>query len=240
MYIAICDDDKQYLAKVDKYMQRFQKTFGDVKWRLFERAEDVWEYYKRNGNKFDVLITDIEMGEMSGIELANSVRERDRNVIIFYMTNYTEYAVKCFRAEPLNFWVKPLSYKVVSEDLQRAHDRILQSREYVTIIENRERKDIKYNDIIYLETWGKKTLIHTCRHDYKTNKSLSDFQRELDKDRFVRVNQTYIINYEYVRDFTKNSIEIYDVNGSMPIGRTYMEDWRKGFMNYNRRRLLEK
>lgn len=239
MYIAICDDEDEYIKILDEFLVRLQQTYHGLKWKIFKCAEDVLNFYQRNGNRFDILITDIEMGNISGIELANTVRNRDRNVIIFFLTSYREYAIQCFRAEPLNFWVKPLLYDIIQEDFKRAYSRIVQSQEYITIIENREVKEIKYDDILYFEAWGKKTLIHTLMCDYTTNKSLSHFQKELDGNHFVRVNQTYIINFAYIESFSDTSLELKSVQGSIPIGRTYLNDWKKGLMRYKKRRLLE-
>ncbi|MDO5398434.1 MAG: LytTR family DNA-binding domain-containing protein [bacterium] len=240
MYVAICDDEIEYIKILEEFLVSLQKVYQGLKYKVFKCAEEVLEYYKRNGNKFDILITDIEMKDVSGVELANTVRSHDRNVIIFFLTSYREYAIQCFRAEPLNFWVKPLSYDVMREDFKRAYSRIIQSQEYITIVENRKVKEIRYDDIVYFEAWGKKTLIHTVIGEYTTNKSLSKFKEELDSNHFVRVSQTYIVNFAYVKNFSDKSLEMNGVNGSILIGRTYQSEWKKGMIKYKRRRLLDK
>ncbi len=240
MYVAICDDENEYIKALENFLLILQQTYTGLKWKAFKCAEDVRKFYQRNGNRFDILITDIELGKMSGIDLANAVRERDRNVIIFYLTSYTEYALQCFRAEPLNFWVKPLSFDIIRDDFKRAYERILRSQKYITITENRKATDVKYDDIVYFETWGKKTLVHTTIRDYKTNRSLAEFQKELDPDCFVRVSQTYIINFAYIKSFSDDSIELNNAVGRMPIGRTYSNDFKRGLMRYKRERLLGK
>lgn len=240
MYVAICEDENEYIRILEDYLSRLKLIYAGLKWKTFGCAEDLWDFYRRNGNKFDILITDIEMGKMSGIDLANAIRGRDKNVIIFYLTSYTEYAVQCFRAEPLNFWVKPLSFEIIEDDFKRAYSRILQSQKYITIIENRESIDIKYDDILYLETWGKKTLVHTLICDHKTNKSLSEFQKELDSNCFVRVSQTYIVNLAYIKSFSYDSIKLENTAGRMSIGRTYLNDFKKRLIRYKRERLVGK
>lgn len=240
MYIAVCDDEDEYIKTLEEYLERLMEVYSGLSWKVFKSAEEILDHYQRNGNTFDILITDIEMGGMSGVELANKIRSRDRRIIIFFLTSYREYAIQCFRAEPLNFWVKPLSYDVIKEDFERAHRRILQSQKYISFTENRKEIEVGYDDILYFEAWGKKTLIHTRIGEYTTNRSLSKLWEELDSDYFVRVSQTYIINFAYVESFSDGSIKLKEINGSIKIGRTYLNDWRKGIMRYKKRRLLEK
>lgn len=238
MYAAICDDEKECIEHIEKCLVRLQDIYHDLKWKTFGCAEEVLEFYKRNGNKFDILITDIEMKDISGVELANSIRSRDRNVIIFFLTGHTEYAIQCFRAEPMNFWVKPVSYEIIKEDFGRAKRRMLQDNEYITITENRQSNKIKYCDIVYLEKSDRKTIIHTKEYDYKTNKSLSEFQKELSCDNFVRIYQTYIVNLAYVKSFTEKIVELKGRDELLPVGRTYMEELKRALIRYKERRLL--
>ena len=104
MRVAICDDETEVIKKLAGYIDRFASEYGNIKTKTFHSAEDVVDYYKTNGNVFDVLITDIELGSSDGIELADWVRNRDENVYIFFITSHTEYAIHCFRPCPLNFW----------------------------------------------------------------------------------------------------------------------------------------
>jgi len=238
MYIAICDDEITYIEQLEEYLVRLRDIYHNLRWKVFKNAENIFEFYQRNGNKFDILITDIELDNISGVELANAIRERDKNIIIFFLTNYKEYAIQCFRAEPLNFWVKPVSYDVLCEDFKRAYSRITQSQEYIPIIENRQIKEVKYCDIIYLEKWERKTIVHTPIYDYKTNKSLSDFQKNLDMKLFARIYQTYIINLSYVVNFSNSGVKLKGVNEMLPIGRTYLEEFKKKLIRYKERRLL--
>lgn len=239
MYIAVCDDNAPCVDILEKYFDKLQSKHKELKWKCFRSAEDVLGFYGNNGNKFDVLITDIEMEGMSGVELANNIRNRDEGVIIFFLTGHSEYAPECFYSEPMNFWLKPVSFETVKSDLNRARKRIARKGEYISVIENRREYNVPCDDIIYVEKWGRKIIIHVKYGEYRINKSLADLQRELDTVKFIRVNQTFIVNMAYVRSLTKDEITLKDISGTIPIGRVYADSVKRGFIKYKERSLTE-
>lgn len=239
MYVAICDDETAHISYIEEYLVKLKSFYPSLKWKIFNSAEKTLEFYLSNGNKFDILITDIEMDNINGVDLANIVRKRDQNVIIFFLTSHKEYAIQCFKAEPMNFWLKPLSFDVIETDFKRAYKRINQSQEFITITENRQSYDVKYCNIIYLEKWERKTIIHTKAYEYKTNKSLTNFQSELDPNVFVRVNQSYIVNMQYIKKYSDTFLQLKENIGSIQVGRNYLFTLRKKFIQYKERRMLE-
>lgn len=238
MYVAICDDEVTHISQIENHLIQLKNTYSNLKWKIFNSAEKLLEFYQRNGNKFNILITDIEMGKMNGVELANIIRNKDQDIIIFFLTSHRDYAIQCFRAEPMNFWLKPLSFDVMNTDFQRAYKRINQSKKFITIIEKRQVYEVRYNNIVYLEKWERKTVIYTKSYEYRTNKSLADFQKELDSNIFVRVNQSYIVNMQYIKELSDTDLQLKGIIGSIKIGRNYLAALKKKFMQYKERRLL--
>lgn len=234
MYIAVCDDEKECRDNIEKHLTKLKRIYK-IKYESFRSAEELLEFYKENGNIFDVLITDIEMQDMNGIELANIVRERDKGVVIFFLTSHTEYAIQCFRPEPMDFWVKPVDFDTVKSDIKRAYEKIDQSVQSIKITEKRTSIRLRYNDIIYLEKLDRKTLIHTKEKTYITNKLLSEYCRQLRSDMFVRIYQSYIVNVEYIKVLKDEEVELYEVNRKLPVGRTYASDLRDIFINFKER-----
>lgn len=238
MYVAICDDETAHISEIENHLIQLKNTYSNIKWKTFNSAEALLEFYQRNGNKFNILITDIEMDEMNGVELANIIRSKDQDIIIFFLTGHRDYAIQCFRAEPMNFWLKPLSFDVIADDFKRAYSRIAQSQRFINIIENRQVYEVRYNNIIYLEKWERKTIIYTRSYEYRTNKSLADFQKDLDSNIFVRTNQSYIVNMQYIMEISDGYLQLKDGIGSIQIGRNYLSILKKKFIQYKERRLL--
>lgn len=232
MRVAICDDEAEVINKLTGYINRFASEYGNIKIKKFNSAEDVVEYYKTNGNVFDVLITDIELGSADGVELAGWVRNRDENVYIFFITSHTEYAIRCFRPCPMNFWVKPLSYEQFCDDFNRVVRLMQRHNEYIEIISERTAVRLRCSDIIYIEREKRRTVVHTREQQYITSKSLAEFENELDPERFIRIYQSDIINLEKVKRVIKKEVELDGIEGRFEIGRIYMSDFKRRYIRF--------
>lgn len=232
MNIALCDDDKDIIKQVTGYIRRFSEEDHDVSCKVFSSAEDVISFYNSNGNKFDVLITDIELKNINGVELALRIRERDELIAIFFMTSHTEYAMQCFRPRPMDFWVKPLSYDVLKDGFLRVERIMRQNNKYVEIYADKEKIKLRYNDIIYIERQGRKTVVYAVSGKYRTNRSLSEFARELDPARFVRIYQSHIINLGRIKSITDSKVSLNGMKEDFTVGRTYMENLQKRYIRY--------
>lgn len=239
MYIAICDDENESVNRVEGFVRKFQQMHHDVKWEIFNSAEEFTGFYKNNPNAFNVLITDIEMKETSGLELANAVRKTDSGIIIFFMTSHTEYAIQCFEPEPLNFWVKPKKEDTVLYDLERAYSRISRERRYITITEKRASVRIKLDDVIYFEKIDRKTKIYTKNDEHIADETLASLARRLPEDTFVRIYQSYIVNAEYIKVLRGGEVELYDSGIKLPVGRSYADNLKRVFIRQKERSAFE-
>lgn len=233
MRIAVCDDSKEIVEQVIGYIDRFSGGRYDIKYKRFYLAEDAMDYYKMNGNTFDILITDIEFnGTMNGIELASRVRNRDEEVVIFFLTSHSHYAIDCFNARPFNFWRKPLEYEALEFDLSLAFKQLCRNNDFIDIIARKENKRIKYSDILYIEKKGRKTVFHTVSGDLCANISLSELETRLPPQRFVRIYQSYIIDITKVEQHHKNQVKIKGVEEELEIGRTFMGTFNRRYTRY--------
>lgn len=83
--IAIADDDAAFLAKIQKYIQKYQKENGeDIQLTAFSDAKELIEGYSP---VYDIVILDIEMPGMNGMEAAEKIRQADEDVVLMFITN---------------------------------------------------------------------------------------------------------------------------------------------------------
>ncbi len=235
--VAICDDEEEWVIRMEHYLKKFRENHKEweIKWDSFYSAEELLNYYEQNGNEVDILITDIEMKGLNGVDLANKIRSMDKNIVIFFLTSHTEYAIQCFRPEPMNFWVKPVSYNSFSEDLCRAIQRIDKAIRYISIIEERHTIRLNVDNIIYIEKEERKTLIHMINGVHITNKLLSQIEHELPAELFVRIYQSYIVNLAFVKVLKEKHIILKHTGQSLNVGRTYAENLKRRFIEYKER-----
>lgn len=106
--IGICDDETDICAKIEEIVLLYaRKRDVNLDTEVWYSGEGVCEYLKR-GNSIDILFLDIELLHMTGIEVANFIRNRleNRKMQIVYISEKQSYALALFKTQPLDFLVK--------------------------------------------------------------------------------------------------------------------------------------
>lgn len=120
--IAIADDDAVFLAKIEKYVRKYQEENNtDIQLTTFSDAKELIEGYHP---VYDIVILDIEMPGMNGMEAAEKIRQTDENVVLMFITNMIQYAIRGYSVGALDFVMKPVNYYTFSLKLTRAIGRI--------------------------------------------------------------------------------------------------------------------
>lgn len=233
--IAICDDDYTWIEYIEEYITKIKEIYKETECDTFTTGEALLQHYETNGNIYDIVILDIEMGDTSGIEVAQKIRNRDSAVCIFFLTNHKDYVYDCFKPLPMNFWIKPVEYEVFKEDIMRAYKYIKESSDYIKVVENRKRIRLKCDEIIYIENKDRKSWIYTVSGVHKTNKLLSDLMRDLDNKVFVRVYKSFIINLRHVHVINEDYLKLYNSDEKIPISRTYKKELIDKYINLKER-----
>lgn len=198
MNIAICDDQDEWIGVIEDYLTRFRHTYRNISWDSFYSAEELISYIQKNKYVFDVLITDIEMQTINGIDLANQIREKDSGIVIFFLTSHDEYIRQCFQPCPLNFWDKPIEYNQFERDMKKAIKVCKENKKIFGFQYRGEYFRIKYKNIIYFKTSGKKIIIHTQEQDYEFYGSFNKYEKVWNMAGFVKANRFYYINSEFI------------------------------------------
>lgn len=222
MNIAICDDEITCIEQLEKYLDIFSKKHKHIKWEAFYSSEELLEYYEHTPNKFDVLITDIEMNTINGVELANIIRTKDNAIIIFFLSNHEEYMRQCFKPSPLNFWDKPIKYEQFENDMEEALLRLKENQKVFAFKMDNTRFRIPYSNICYFESFGKKIILATSEQRYEFYGSCSKYEKYWENLGFIKINRGYYINSSYILSLSGQEIIL--KNGcKFPVSRANMQ-----------------
>ena len=242
MNIAVCDDD---INVRNQLADLIRKQYADVKISFFKGSEDLIYC----GDSFDICFLDIEMGDVSGIELAKHIRERQedsvksicrehedlgKRSIIIFVTAYREYMEEAFDVNAFHYLVKPIKESKFSDVFQRALKEAQSSDEqrnkYVIIKDGENRKKIMFSEIQYIESNDRKVVFHTDSGLAETYARMCDLENELG-DTFFRCHRCYLVNFEKVTAYSVNSIRV--LNGdSIIIAEKKYTDFVKAFLRY--------
>lgn len=215
--IAICDDEQKQMTYVTHVVSSWAdknrhmvdiRTYSSAKSFLFDYLEE---------KDFDILLLDIEMPEMSGIELAKAVRKENATVQIVFITGYYEYFSDGFDVSALHYLIKPADERKLMPVLDRAVNN-LQYRQRSVLLSSPEY-DVKVAlaDIQYVESENVHVVVHTASGVYRSRISLTKFAEQLDET-FLKVHRSYIVGLKYVKRISRTDITM--LNGDLvPISR---------------------
>lgn len=232
--IAVCDDFHDTVTQVNEYLVEYQQLRGvklDVK--SFFNAEDLWEYLRRN--HCDLIILDIELVEMNGVELGHLIRTelKDNIIKIVYISAKNCYDRQLFDVQPLNFLQKPIDKEKLFKMVDLTAE-LLSSRDRVFVFESKQGTfRIKFNDILYFESFDHYFKIATKSGDYEFKSTLAEIMEQISDSRFIQVHRSYIINYDNTSHIKYEEITM--LNGDViPISRDRRKEVRKIISEWER------
>jgi DNA-binding LytR/AlgR family response regulator len=205
---CICDDENAettYLSGLVRHWAAERGQAADI--RCFPSAEAFLFAYA-DDPAVDILLLDIQMGEMDGVALAKRVRQGDKTVQIIFATSYMEYIADGYDVEALHYLIKPVDREKLAAVLDRAVGKLAQAERALVIQNGSQSVRLPLYNIRCLEVMHNYVTIHTEDGEaHRVKKPLSVLEQELDEN-FFRAGRSFIVNLRYVRKVTKDAVAL--------------------------------
>lgn len=188
-----------------------------------DSATSAYNFLKNN--KADFILLDVEMPEMTGIELTKTLTDRP---IIIFTTSQKKYAVEAFELNVADYLIKPFTLPRLIQAVEKAalilnnkNTEVVDtvSAEILFIKENKAIKKIKWDDIYYIEAMGDYVKIKTTSRFHIVHTTMKQFEEKLDASIFVRVHRSYIISIRKIESIQEGTITINET--PIPLADTY-------------------
>lgn len=195
--IAIVEDEELYVKELKKYLEEYQKSFGEeFEITIFRDGDGITAKYKA---QYDIILMDIQMKFVDGMTAAEEIRKADTEVVIIFITNMTRYAIRGYEVDALDYILKPVSYFAFSQKLSKAIGRIKKkSSKHVTIQVKGGVLRLDVSDIYYIESVGHNLIYHTSTGEHMSAGTLKSIEEEFANMGFSRCNKCYLINLKHV------------------------------------------
>lgn len=229
LHFAIVDDcpnDAAFVAGLIENWNQEKKLLLEI--RQFSSAE-AFLFAFEDDSAFDVLILDIEMDGMSGLELAKRLREKGAALSIVFITGYMEYIAQGYDVAALHYLLKPVTGEKLSEVLDRCLERI-RARERELILELADGTVcLPLSEIQYIEVLKNYVTVH-AGEDYRVKRTLSQLEKDLDES-FFKVHRSYIVSLRSIKRITKTEVLL--KNGlAIPLSRKLYDDLNQAMIKY--------
>jgi len=229
--IAVCDDERaeiEYLSALVSKWAQAQK----VEIRLFEYESAESFLFDYEEKEIDLLLLDIQMKKMDGVNLARKIRGSDDAMQIIFITGYPDFIGEGYDVSALHYLLKPVKEGKLFEVLDRAITRLQKPPRIITFPKTGGSIKIKTDDIIYAEVLSHTVYLYLAdggREEFHMR--ISDMENLLGGD-FFKCHRSFIVSMKYVRRVTKKAI-LLDNGKEIPLSRNLYDAANQAFIGFN-------
>lgn len=213
--IAIIDDDKTMLDIIVNKINQMTEIIENSILYTFTSPEDVLKQLEHH-KEFDIIISDVEMEKMQGIEFGEIIRSEYPDIFLVFLTAFPHYAVKSYAINAHQYVLKEEMEERLQDVLTDMQNQIQEKRKkYRNIVKGKEIHKVMYSDILYIQKLkGEKYVQYTTlQGEYQERNSLEQILEELANSGFLMIERGFIINVEHI-DAVKGRMVLLD-NGEM-------------------------
>lgn len=230
--IAICEDDEKQLLINKHYIEQWASLRGKrVNILIYKNAESFlfnWNYEVH----IDVVFLDIMMGQMSGMELAQHIRNKDEEISIIFITGESKYVFDGYKVRALDYLMKPVNREDVFHCLDIwASKNQKKERSHYILKKGKEFLKVNYDDIYYFISFDHYVDMHTVEEVITFKEKIGQVEQELPQEQFCRCHRSYIVNLKYIDTIAKNEI-ILDNEVRIPVSKSRVNSTQEAFMKY--------
>lgn len=214
----IIEDEPLALERTKNFVSKIPFLSLDA---IFDNSLEGLSYLKNN--KVDILFLDINMDELSGIELLESTKIQSQVIIT---TAYQEYALKGYELNITDYLLKPFTFSRLLQAVNKAQENLAKKTtantvEYIFVKTENRLEKIIINDILYIEGMRDYRRIHTLNKKIMTLQNFSELEQMLPQNLICRVHKSYMVALNKIDSIERSRINI--SNQIIPISDTYKD-----------------
>lgn len=205
--VAVVEDDPEHLKQIRKMLRDYGEKQGiDIRVTSYMDAEELLHDFSP---VFDIILLDIELPGADGMEAAFRVREADENVVLMFVTNMAQYAIRGYEVGALDFILKPVNEYTFSLRFARAVERVRknQAGELLLSVADGVRRQ-RIDRITYVEIQNRMLHYHTLDGEFVMRGTLKSVEKELVGYPFVKCNHWYLVNLRHVEQIRRERVVV--------------------------------
>lgn len=213
MKVAICDDELTYCGTLESDLLKISEKYINlaVDIDVYQSGEEMLRMVEEEKVRPHILFLDMEMAGMNGIETARKLRNKDRSMLIIYVTSYDKYTMDSFEVSPFRYLLKPVDYERIEQVFSAAIDEILNNHAILFFKSNNEQIQVNCEKIISIVSENGRMLRVITSDAQPKNlfyAKIKDIEKQLNPFVFVKINQGTIINLNFVHIISSDEVHL--------------------------------
>lgn len=230
MNIAVCDDNMKYSQQTEQYIRDIISDRRSLNIDIFNSGDKLLEACKLKS--YDIAFLDIEMPGIKGLDVAKKLREKDNNIIIAFLTNYSEFATKGYEVSAFRYILKEEPESIIRRQMISIINEYNRKQKSLVVMIKGEKSIINIDSITYAEVIKRVIVIHTVTgKSYEFYAPLNELLEKLEGYGYVKTHQSFIVNMSYIESILCNTIEL-KTGESIPLSRTFKRQVETSYINY--------
>ncbi|MCD8341744.1 MAG: LytTR family DNA-binding domain-containing protein [Clostridiales bacterium] len=207
MQVAVVDDSRKDTDQMVAYLERFTtETQVPLSPICFENAG---AFSAASSGQFDLVIFDIDMPGMNGVDAARLLRTKDPDVVIMFVTNLPQYALAGYEVDAVGYVLKPVSYGDFCLKMRKALRYVERNRESRLPLRTTEGfVSIIPREILYVESELHYLTYHTFEQTYRVRGTLTEAENSLRDCSFARCNNSCLVNLRHVSSIQRDDVQV--------------------------------
>jgi DNA-binding LytR/AlgR family response regulator len=235
MRIAICDDEIEYLMFVKDCVSKIVYSINDdIFIDTYISSLELLKHF----HDYEIIILDINMPDLNGIELSKKIREENEEVKIIFLTSMMQYVFESIKVTPFRYVMKNRIKENLSEAVLKAYEKILlKSNKTYTFTYKLKTYNIPINDILYFEFSNRFIYVHTEKTVCKFYGRLVELESQLKEYNFIRNHSAYLVNVKNVVSISKTQL-ILKNNEVLIISKNRYQELKELFLQLIREEVI--
>lgn len=230
--IAIVDDEKIILNSIHKKIEKILYDLN-VEFEIQDFTIGKIALKEITEKEFDIIFLDIDMPEVSGMEIAKIIRMQEENIDIVFITNKDELVYDAIKFAPFRFIRKSRFDEEIPEALHNFIDKLHRSKSLYIFSTSNGKKAVQPVRIRYIEVSSHKLSIHLLNESFITNGNLKDIEEVFCTYGFIKIHQSFLVNFRFINYIKRNEV-ILDNGTVLPLSRSRYEKTKFEYMRLSR------
>lgn len=226
MNIVICDDrDTDALSAKNIIKETAQKLHIKTDFDIYSKADDVEQKILIKKEPVDILVLDIDMPEVSGLELSEKLRNENLNLIIIFLSAHEEFVFEAIEFQPFRY-IRKMRIETEMPLAIRSAVRVVEANKDKQIILDTDNGEMKImiSEIMYYDADKHKTYVYlkrgVCIH---AKQSIVELNQLINNNSFIMIHRSCVVNADYVKNI-HNSIIVLDNDEQLIVSRPRNKD----------------